>query len=300
MNASGLGAALGLDRFVALTHTEGCGFGGESMYQLLVRTYRGYATHPNVAAALLLEHGCEKIPNDAMRRQFEANGLPLERFGWASVQLGGGIDKALGQVESWFARTRLRPATRVSAGLGAMQVGLLSAPPVSRAGAAIFVGVARAILGAGGSVLIPESDPLLVTAEFRDTLLGTAPARATLAYGQTFTAPGLHLVATDSDHWVENLTGMGASGACLFVGLVGRSPQQGHPMISLIQVGEPGVLAEALAQDVDLVLTDDAIADEETLLRLVVATAGGKSFPVANRGGLVDFQISRGLLGVST
>lgn len=61
MNARKLGRDQGVSRFVALTHTEGCGFGGESMYHLLHRTYRGYLTHPNVAAALLLEHGCEKF-----------------------------------------------------------------------------------------------------------------------------------------------------------------------------------------------------------------------------------------------
>jgi len=30
---------------------------------MLGRSYRGYLTHPNVVAALLLEHGCEKITN---------------------------------------------------------------------------------------------------------------------------------------------------------------------------------------------------------------------------------------------
>ena len=88
-----VGLRHGIDRFVALAHSEGCGFGGGSVYDTLQRTFRGYATHPNVAAALLLEHGCEKVPNDAMRRDFERAGLPLDRFGWASVQLDGGIDR---------------------------------------------------------------------------------------------------------------------------------------------------------------------------------------------------------------
>lgn len=300
MNATGLAATLGLDRFVALTHTEGCGFGSESMYQLLLRTYRGYATHPNVAAALLLEHGCEKIPNDSMRREFEANGLPLERFGWASVQLDGGIDKALGQVETWFASTGLRPALRGTADLGALQIGLLSAAPVSRTGASALAKVACAVLAAGGSVLIPESDPLLVTPEFRAAVLGTAHARATLAYGQTFISPGLHLVATDSDHWVENLTGLGSCGAHLFIGLVGEAPQQGHPMLAILQVAEAGLLPTASIPDVDFVLTGDVMADEAELLRLLRHTAQGEFLPVASSSGSMDFQISRGLLGVST
>ncbi len=102
LNAKGLAASLGFTRFVTLTHTEGCGYGGETMHQLLQRTYRGYVTHPNVAAALLLEHGCEKIPNDAMRRHFESSGLSPGRFGWASVQLDGGIEKSIAHIEAWF------------------------------------------------------------------------------------------------------------------------------------------------------------------------------------------------------
>ncbi len=300
MNEKGLAAALGLDRFVALTHTEGCGFGGESMYALLQRTYRGYATHPNVAAALLLEHGCEKIPNDAMRRQFEAAGLPLERFGWASVQLDGGIAKVLAQVESWFARTGLRAAPRRDTGLGALTVALLSASPVGPAGVVALARVARTLLAAGGSVLLPESDPLLAVAAFRTALLGATPPRATLAYGQPFTAPGLHVVATDSDHWVENLTGLGACGAHLFLGLVGDTPRQGHPLLPLVQAAEPDVLPAASVADVDLLLTPDADANESALLRLLGAVAQGDLLPVANAGGFVDFQLSRGLLGVST
>jgi altronate dehydratase len=300
MNAKGLAGRLGLDRFVTLTHTEGCGFGGESMYQLLQRTYRGYATHPNVAAALLLEHGCEKIPNDAMRRQFETAGLPLDRFGWASVQLDGGIDKALANVEAWFTRARAPAAPRLPVGLGALQVGLLSAAPAGPAGAAAFARIARAILDAGGSVLLPEGDSLLTAAEFRPAVLGSVPPRATLAYGQTFTAPGLHLVETDSDHWVENLAGLGGCGAHLFLGLVGDSPQQGHPMLPVLQVAEPGVLPASSAADVDVALSGDTGADETELLRLLAATAQGDALPVASAGGFVDFQLSRGLLGVST
>ncbi len=100
------------------------------MYQLLQRTYRGYATHPNVAAALLLEHGCEKVPNDAMRRQFESAALSLDRFGWASVQLDGGIEKSLAKVADWFAKRLAAqpPPERTSANPGALSVGLMSAP----------------------------------------------------------------------------------------------------------------------------------------------------------------------------
>jgi altronate dehydratase len=302
MNASGLARSLGLDRFVALTHSEGCGFGGESMYHLLHRTYRGYATHPNVAAALLLEHGCEKIPNDVMRRQFENVGLSLDRFGWSSVQLDGGIDLALGKIEKWFAQVGapLPPSPRLPTNLGALTVGLLSVAPLGAAGAAVFTRLARAILAAGGSVLVPEGDGLLADAGFREALLGSTPPHATLAYGEPLTIPGLHVVATDTDHWVENLTGLGGCGAHVFLGLVGDTPQQGHPLLPVLQVAAPGALAPAAVVDVDLVLTGELEADVVALHRLLVATVQGERPTAATAGGFIDFQLSRGLLGVST
>ena len=108
-----IGRAQGISRFVALAHTEACGSSGDSLFQMLGRSYRGYVTHPNVAAAVLLEHGCEKITNDVMRHELEDAGLSAERFGWASVQLDGGIAKALDRIEAWFTAklASLPPAT---------------------------------------------------------------------------------------------------------------------------------------------------------------------------------------------
>ncbi len=300
MNAKGLAQQLGFSRFVALTHSEGCGFGGETMYHLLYRTYRGYATHPNVAATLLLEHGCEKIPNDVMRRQFEQAGIPVERFGWASVQLDGGIDRTLAKVEQWFTATApaLSSVPRVPVPFGALTLGLLSAFPLGTTGTAALARLARRLLNAGGSVLLPESDPLLASPEFRKVFFGDTAPHATLAYGQTFTVPGLHVVATDSDHWVENLTALGACGAHGFVGLVGTSSQQSHPMLPLIQLADSAFSGSIL--DVDLALTGNEAADDLALFALLRAALQGEIAPVANSGGFVDFQLSRGLLGVST
>ncbi|MEO7597455.1 MAG: UxaA family hydrolase [Opitutus sp.] len=302
LNAGPLAGAMGFDRFVTLTHTEGCGFGGETMYKLLQRTYRGYATHPNVRAALLLEHGCEKIPNDAMRRQFESAGLPLDRFGWASVQLDGGIDKAITKIEAWFERAggTLPVRSRTKTSVGTLRVGILSAGPLGENAALAFANVARAILAKGGSVLVPEGDALLAARAFREAVLDGAVPHSTLAYGQSLTEPGLHVVATESEHWVENLAGLGGCGAHLFIGFVGDTPQQGHPMLPVLQVAESGVLAEAAVQDVDIVLTGDVDADTRTLLQRISATASGEGATVAASGGFVDFQLSRGLLGVST
>jgi len=301
MNAKGLGRALGLDRFVALAHSEGCGFGGETMYGTLHRTYRGYATHPNVAAALLLEHGCEKVPNDAMRRQFETAGLPLDRFGWASVQLDGGIEKSLAGVEKWFVdRLSASPAPAAPAGLGDLTVGFLTVDPLDSAVVDSLVVLFGKILAAGGTTLVPEGDPLLADPRFVGAVLDRTAPHATLAYGQPFTEPGFHLVATDTDHWVENLTGLGACGAHVFLGCVGDTPQQGHPLLPVIQIAGPAARGLLAADDVDLILTADSDENDQLLEALLLATARRTHTPAATAGGFVDFQLSRGLLGVST
>ena len=299
MNESGLARAAGLDRFVALAHSEGCGFGGETMYHTLYRTYRGYATHPNVPAALLLEHGCEKIPNDAMRRQFEAAQLPLDRFGWASVQLDGGIDKSLANVAAWFERaTAGRPASaRIPTGFTGFNLGLLSAGSVRGSAATVLGELAHRVLAVGGSVLVPEGDALLADSFFRARVLGPVVPQATLAYGQPLEQPGLHVVATDTDHWVENLTGLGACGAHLFVGLVADTAQQGHPMLPVLQLAQP-LHPGAARADIDHVLAGES--DIEAVQQLVIATARGDYVPASAAGGFVDFQLARGLLGVST
>ena len=52
--------------------------------------------------------------------------------------------------------------------------------------------------------------------------------------------------------------------------------------------------------DVDVVLAGEVSVDEATLRALLLAIVQRERQPVANAGGFVDFQLSRGLLGVST
>jgi altronate dehydratase len=302
LNARQLGRAQGISRFVAFTHSEGCGFGGESMYQLLQRTYHGYVVHPNVAAALLLEHGCEKIPNDVMRRQLESAALPLERYGWVSVQLDGGIEKALTKIEAWF---EARLAEQVDApaeiaDVGRLTIGLLTSGPAAPSTARALAQTANDVLGAGGSILLPESDALLANAVFGSAVLGEVTPHPTLAYGQPVQRPGLHVVASETDHAVENITGFGGNGAHLVVAVVGEHAQQGHPLLPVIQVAEPQRRGSLPNDDIDLFLSGDETADSAALMQWLVAVAQRERIPVANAQGFVDFQLTRGLLGLTT
>ncbi|HEX2854688.1 MAG TPA: UxaA family hydrolase [Opitutaceae bacterium] len=302
LNAKELGRAQGISRFVALTHTEGCGFGGESMHKLLHRTYRGYVTHPNVAAALLLEHGCEKVPNDVMRRQLETAGISLDRFGWASVQLDGGIGKALDKIEAWFAQKicSLPASPAVLADFGALAIGLMTAAPLNHASVATLIVFTQLIVGSGGSILIPESDPLLADPFFRRVLLEPDFPRATLAYGQPLKKPGLHIVASETDHWVENLAGFGGCGAHLALTVVTVHARPGHPLLPVIEIAEASECANLAVEDVDGFLSGDAGADWAMLLALVTATVEREHIPASMAQGFVDFQLTRGELGIST
>ena len=86
-----------VSRFVALVHTEGCG--SNNAAGLFLETLTGHLAHRCVRHAVLLEHGCEQTHNDAVRRHLAARGLPVDRFGWASVQMDGGIANVRARVE---------------------------------------------------------------------------------------------------------------------------------------------------------------------------------------------------------
>ena len=302
LNAKQLGREQGISRFVTLTHSEGCGFGGETMYHLLHRTYRGYVTHPNIAAALFLEHGCEKIPNDVMRCHLEAAGVPLQRYGWASVQLDGGIDKAIGRIEQWFEQAvgALVPTDPLQASLGALTVGFVTAEAVTDSTAASVALVINQLLAQGGSALLAESDPLLANSSFRQQVLNREAPHATLAYGQPLVNRGLHIVASETEHAVENVTGFGGNGAHVVVTLVGAHAQQGHPLLPVIQVAEPQRRGVLPADDIDLFLSGEPTRDAATLANWIAAVVRRERTPVANAQGFVDFQLTRGLLGLTT
>ena len=94
-----------VSRFVALVHTEGCG--SNNAAGLFLDTLAGHLSHRSVRHAVLLEHGCEQTHNDAVRRHLAERGLAADRFGWASVQMDGGIAsvraKVAGQLEAMAA-----------------------------------------------------------------------------------------------------------------------------------------------------------------------------------------------------
>ena len=102
-----------VSRFVALVHTEGCG--SNNAAGLFLDTLAGHLAHRCVRHAVLLEHGCEQTHNDAVRHHLAARGLAADRFGWASVQLDGGVASVRARVARQLEAMAAARATQASA-----------------------------------------------------------------------------------------------------------------------------------------------------------------------------------------
>jgi altronate hydrolase len=79
-----------VDGVVALTHNSGCGLVPDSEGgQLLLRTLRGYAAHPNVAGLLVLGLGCEMLQVDRLTEGLELSSDTI--VSRLTIQEAGGI-----------------------------------------------------------------------------------------------------------------------------------------------------------------------------------------------------------------
>ena len=304
LNAKGLGSAQGISRFVALVHTEGCGLSSSgAVEQAHLRTMMGYLTHPLVRRVLLLEHGCEKTHNDYYRNEIESLGLDLDHFGWASVQLDGGIEKVMDRVEEWFSTALVgaEAPELEEVGLEGLHLGMYTTGPLAENVADYLARLTRWIVGAGGTVVVPENAELLSTPTYAQGVLGKLPARATLAYGQCWERTGFYIMETPSDHWVETLTGLGATGVEMVLAHVGSHPLQGHPLVPLLQVAQGDATTVPYARDLDLLLESaHSSAWSEQVLHLLLRAGSRQHVPRAVEQRNIDFQLTRGLLGVST
>ncbi len=291
-----------LSRIVALPHTEGCGVSGGQSEAMYARTTLGYLTHPLVKCGLLLEHGCEKTHNDYMANHLNQLGVDPQRFGWASVQLDGGIDQVTEKVEAWFttALDTVSPLVYEPRGLDTLRIGLLTTGPVSDVVCHSLAQLTHQIVGSGGTVILPETCSLLDSAVYQNTILAT-PAielKPSLAYGQARSVPGLHVMENPTAHWVESLTGLGATGVDILLAHITGAPLQAHPMVPLLQVtSDPASLAAAA--DIDAVLSGDNTLWSDQLLQLILDVASRAYTPKLYDQGNTDFQVSRGLLGIS-
>ena len=257
LNAGDLCRATGLTRFATLVHTEGCG-------GTVVPEYKemqiGYLQHPKLRHVLLLEHGCEITHNSYFHQLMAERGLDPANFGWASIQLDGGIDAVMLKIQRWF-NDRLRadslPARSV-AGVEALRIGLLTQGEVPDYIARGLAWLSKTIVAGGGTVVVSDRDRLFASSFAAELELSDQP-EATLGYGQAAPKAGFHIMANPRQHWGETLAGLGASGVEIMLAYVAGYPLAGHPLVPVLQVSGSAVSTD----DLDAILTegDDLVAD---------------------------------------
>ena len=305
LNQKRLGREHGISRYVALAHTEGCGVSGGNSEDIYRRTLIGHLIHPMVALGLPLEHGCEKTHNDYIRHALTEQGISLERYGWASVQLDGGIDAVIQKVEDWFSQslTAMPIPDCIDVGLEHLRIGLTSSGKVTEGAAHSLAHLTQTIAGAGGTVVVPANATFLTSPIYAARLFGDhSQVRNTLSYGQSITESGFHIMETPTDHVVETLTGLGATGVDLMFAHVVGHPLQAHRMIPLIQATTEETTGAIYEADLDLLPSDENWTPEDfsaQMLESILEVASRRYTPKLYGKGNTDFQFTRGLLGIS-
>lgn len=285
----GADSAVGIDGFVVLPHTEGCGVSRGASERLFLQTLCGYVRHPAVTRCLILEHGCEKTHNDEIRRFLREAGFDADTLGWASIQADGGMAKTALKVKEWF----FRPA---APGIAAEKSVPLSMGCLVRAepqGESLegLEAIFRSLLKAGGSVVIPHFHAARLGALLSRMVVGEAAARGTLDFGAEIRRPGLHLMDCPGDQPIEAITGLGAAGVDVVL-ILTDNPDRSHPGHPMIPVLTANVISQDPAGDVSL-------AFPETGLRCLLGAVAGEMIFSSRRFGGHDFQIPRGATGVS-
>ena len=287
-NEQEIGKKQGVSRFVALPHTEGCGVSSGRSEEIYTRTMIGHLTHPTVALGLLLEHGCEKTHNDHVRHEIQQLGISPERYGWASVQLDGGIDAVIDKVQDWFSESLAnKPSVPVvNAGLEHLCIAVTSTGEAREEVSESLTQLAHRVVAAGGTVIVPANATFL--------RYGTRRVPTTLAYGQRVEKAGFHIMEAPTDQPTETLTGLGATGVDLALAHIVGAPLQSHVMVPLIQVSTDAATRTSYGADLDM-----TTADVDELLALIVEVASRQYTPKLHGKGNTDFQLTRGLLGIS-
>ncbi len=305
LNQKELGREYGISRYVALAHTEGCGVSGGNSEDIYRRTLIGHLIHPMVALGLPLEHGCEKTHNDYIRHALTEQGIPLERYGWASVQLDGGIEAVLQKVEDWFSQslTSMPQPDYTDVGLEHLCIGLTSSGKMTENVAQSLAHLTQTIVGTGGTVVVPANATFLTSPAYVVSLFDNRhQIRNTLSYGQSIAEPGFHIMEAPTDHVVETLTGLGATGVDLMFAHVVGHPLQAHRMIPLIQATTEETTGSIYEADLDLLPADENWTPERfsvQMLETILEVASRRYTPKLYGKGNIDFQFTRGLLGIS-
>ena len=284
-------------RYVALPHTEGCGSHAADTGDVAGNTLLNYVVHPHVAAAVFLEHGCEKYHNRYFRELLHARNISWQRFGWASIQRDGGIGAATDKVEQWFAEAagRLRrEETRHP-----LMVGVHAPWSACPAVAAVTGLWCRSLVRAGGTVVVTSTTARPDGFRLMEEVPGGAAPAPTLRYGESPVTVGFHVMDVPTVDDNDILGGLGATGVEVILWQGGVRLYQTHPFIPIVQTADAGPDAGNENPDFRFRLDADPEAQAMDLHDLLARAAAAEYAPPLLAQELTAFQLSRGRLGVS-
>ena len=152
-----LGSFPNVDGVVALTHGTGCGMAMGEGLELLRRTLRGYATHPNFAAILAVGLGCEVnqlADLDLTGGPAPAAALTIQETGGTTAAVRAGLDALAELLPAADAARRVPvPASRLILGMecgGSDSLSGITANPALGAAADLLA-------GCGGTAVFGET-----------------------------------------------------------------------------------------------------------------------------------------------
>ena len=169
INASGMLAGFAnVDGVFALAHGTGCGMAGEGPgWDNLSRVLWGYATHPNVGAAIFVGLGCEVMQIGRMQARFDGSGQ--ERFHGLTIQENGGTRATIDRIKAMVADLlpRVNDTARVPCPVSALTLALQCGGSDGYSGISAnpALGVAADTLVAMGGAVILSETPEIYGAE---------------------------------------------------------------------------------------------------------------------------------------
>ena len=233
---------------------------------------------------------------DHVRHEIQKLGISPERYGWASVQLDGGIDAVIKKVKDWFSEELSnKPSVPVvDAGLEHLCIAITSTGVATEEVSQSLTQLTHRVIAGGGTVVVPANATFVQGSRHAPSCRPPSELSPTLAYGQRVEKAGFHIMETPTDQQTETLTGLGATGVDLALAHIVGAPLQSHVMVPLVQVSTDAGTQANYGADLDLTSTD---VDE--LLALIVEVASRQYTPKLHGKGNTDFQLTRGLLGIS-
>ena len=287
-----------VNRYIALVHTEGCG--SANAEELFLNIVSGHLQHPFITHAVLLEHGCERTHNDAIRHDLLSKGLNPARFDWASVQLDGGLDRVAKKVETQFRVALDSPVQRKTGSIADLKIGLMTQGSISEITARALAGLIRDLVVSGSTIVVPENASIVDSTVFMEQLLTDEQSwSVNLDYGTHPSSNGCFVMATPTTSTTEILTGLGGTGVEIILMYTNGMPVASHPLVPVLQFSDQNEYSDKFFDDLDFVLPQLMDKPSDFLMTKIEHTITRRHIPKLHHRGYSNFQVTRGTLGVS-